>query len=430
MTKPFPHSIEYERALIGYAMSSADAHDHLAAYLEPSDFYRAHHSALFRLIGRMVADGKPVDPTTVTFEAGTDERYGSVAYVLDCHDQAVNQSAVKHYAETVRTLSRQRQAIAAIQPALDALFEPGDAHEKIARLTADLLTMSDETSPKAAGWQFIGGLMREAVERAEERYQNKGTPGQPTGFPQLDALIGGWEPGKMYVLAARPGMGKTALAMNMATNAAADGDIVGAISLEMSSDQIADRLLAGASGLPMNSIRTGELDGELFSLLYDAAESAKDLRLAIDSSGHCSASQLVTRVRTLQRHGRVALLVIDYLQLMDSDGHNRQEQVATISRACKMVSLAHKIPVLVLSQLSRDVEKRTDKRPVLSDLRDSGAIEQDADVVMMLYREQQNGSLEIVKNRHGSTGKVALTFDGPRMRFNDPTVVTHRMAVD
>ena len=433
---PFPQAIEAERALLGGLIEDPDKFDAIGR-LEPSQFYRRDHSNLYALLRSMRDRGEDIDSITVPERigrAGHGERFGGLAYVVQHGDHVPSTANLETYARIVREFDQRRRAMA-LRSRFDELADPGvDLAQHIAELTAGLEAVTASGGGRSH-WKALGDSAESALSEVYERGDGAAL-GLPTSLHALDEYIGGLIGGKLYVLAARPAMGKTALAVNITTSGAKTGAGVGIFSLEMMATELAERVIVAESGVSGSLVRTGSLSEEMYAALGDATDATKALKVYVDDRSGLAWPDVVAGALQLQRDmaregDELGLIVIDYLTLLDvqvSRGDTRSSAVGKISTGAKNLAKALGAPVLLLSQLSRRVDERADKRPMLSDLRDSGSIEQDADVVMFIYRDEvykpdtaDKGIAEIIvaKNRGGQTGTAKVRFEGHRMRFSD-----------
>ena len=432
-----PNSIEAEQAVLGGLMLSPDSWDRVADRLVEHDFYRRDHRLIFRAISDLSNKGMPYDAVTLGewFDAqGLAELVGGSSYVIELANTTPSAANIVAYADIVREKSVLRQLI-------DAGTEiAGDAFQPEGRSSQEVLDVAEQKVYKIAeagarGRQgFVGmrSAVKEAFQILHHRYENKGqVTGLSTGFADLDEMTAGLQPSDLIILAARPSMGKTALALNLAETAALRGKkAVAVFSMEMSSSQLAFRLISSLGRINQQHLRTGDLEEEEWPRVTSAITMLSDAKIFIDDTPSLSPGELRARARRLKREHDLGLIVIDYLQLMQVPGNkeNRATEISEISRGLKALAKELNVPVLALSQLNRSLEQRTDKRPMMSDLRESGAIEQDADLIMFIYRDDyynhdsaDKGLAEIIigKQRNGPTGMVKLTFLGQFTKFEN-----------
>lgn len=433
---PPPQNAEAEAMLLASLMAADTYVAEAMNIVSAEDFYREGHRAVFRAVEDLFGTGEPVEPITVierlTKNGELDAAGGRVA-VLDLMETPFIAASYKTYAEMVRDAATQRR-----------LLQVGQQIEKMvaqregetSAMLQDAETLVYDLSQKGVRGDFTRAheLVIRGIERltaAEE--SGTGVTGISTGFTDLDKIIGGLQPGNIIVVAARPSMGKTALALGMAEHAALNQDrSVAIFSLEMSGDELIQRLLSSTAIVDAGRIRAGRLAPEDWSRVGRAADRLSAARLYIDDSEGVSVGEMRTKTRRLKSRDGLDLLIVDYIQLMEGRSSRREEnrvqELSTISRGLKMLARDLEVPIICVSQLNRAPDARTDKRPMLSDLRESGAIEQDADLVLMIYRddyyddasnEKGIAEVNVAKNRHGPTDKVKLTFRGSYAKFDN-----------
>ena len=466
-----PHNVEAEKALLGAIFANRRAYENVSEFLRPEHFAVPEHGRIFEACTVLIERGQIADPVTLKnfFEAEQSlAEIGGPAYLAELALSAVTIINAGEYGRIVYDLYLRRQLIDLGEDVVNGAYA-GDIEETAPQ---QIEKAEQRLYDLAASGEYEGGFedfrtsLISAVELAQVAHQRDGKlSGVLTGLGDLDKKLGGQHASDLLVLAGRPSMGKTALATNIAYNAAraykntagAEGAVVGFFSLEMSAEQLATRILAERVKVSSDRIRKGDLSNDEFTRLVEASQTLHDLPIFIDDSPALSASQLRTRARRLKRVHGLGLIVVDYLQLMSpgpgARRENRVQEVSEITRGLKTLAKELDVPVLALSQLSRAVEQREDKRPQLSDLRESGSIEQDSDVVMFIYRDQYyleraepqhrpDDSMEryaerhaawvqrceeahnkaeviIAKQRHGPVGKVHLFFEGEFTRFGD-----------
>ena len=434
-----PHSIEAEQSLIGGLLLDNSAWDRIADIVNETDFYRDDHRRIFRRIRQLVEQAKPADVVTV-FEAiekhNEIEQAGGLAYLSEIANNTPSAANIRRYAEIVHERAVLRRLVAVGDEIAASALNPAgkDVKQLLDQAEAKVFEIAESGARTSQGFVAIQPLLGQVVDRIQELYEQENPSeitGVPTGFVDLDRLTAGLQPGDMIVIAGRPSMGKTAFALNIAEHVGVDlGLPVAIFSLEMSGPQLAMRFLSSVGRLDAHRIRTGRLNDDEWDKMTVALGKLHNAPIHIDESGALNATDLRARARRLARQfgGKLGLIVIDYLQLMTStrDGENRATEISEISRSIKALAKELQVPVLALSQLSRKVEERNDKRPLMSDLRESGAIEQDADIILMMYREeyykpdtQEKGVAEVIigKHRNGPTGMVKLTFLGEYTKF-------------
>lgn len=436
-------SNEFEQSVIGGLLLDPRAWDSIGDTITESDFYVEAHRLIYRRIGLMLAQGFPVDVVTVAEEldvSGDGERTGGLAYLGEMSANTPSAANIKRYAEKVIDYRKLRdlQATAAeiSDLARTSSTEAADSRiEKAQSLVLALTQQQTQTDPLP-----IGSVLLSVIESIEKRRDSRGElSGLKTGFADLDRITNGFQAGDLIIVAGRPSMGKTAFALNIAENVALNDGTALVFSLEMGKEALTERALASVGGLSIGAIRSGRLSDDDDSRLFFALGKLNNAKLIIDEQGAPTIGQMRSRARRVKRQHGLDLIVVDYIQLMAGEGGNRNEQVGSITRSLKLLARELAVPVIALSQLSRDVEKRPDKRPMMSDLRDSGSIEQDADLVLMAYRDEYynpNGpfkglaELLIRKHRMGELGDVRLTFQGEFSRFRDADPDAWRRAQD
>jgi replicative DNA helicase len=433
-----PHSQEAESSVLGGLLLDNNSWDKVADLLVEADFYRYEHRLVFASITSLVNTNRPADVITV-FEQmqsqGKAEEIGGLAYLNSLAQYVPSSSNIRRYAEIVRERSILRKLISVSDDiATSALNTNGRPVTNILdEAEQKIFSIGEEGSRMRQGFQSMDKLVVQLLDRVEEMSQNPNDiTGVPTGFFDLDRMTSGMQAGDLIVLAARPSMGKTALAINIAEHVALKEDLpVAVFSMEMGASQLAIRIVGSIGRIDQGRLRTGKLIDDEWPRLSDAIERLKTVSLSIDETPGLTTSELRASARRLARScGKLGLVVVDYLQLMSGsgggDGENRATELGEISRGLKMLAKELQCPVIALSQLNRGVEQRTDKRPMMSDLRESGAIEQDADVIMFIYRDdyynkesKEPGVAEIIiaKQRNGPTGTVKLTFLKPITKF-------------
>jgi replicative DNA helicase len=427
-----PHSIEAEQSLIGGLLLDNTAWDRIADMVTEGDFYRDDHRRIFGHIRKLVETGRPADVVTIyeSIEKSNEvDQTGGLAYLGEIANATPSAANIRRYAEIVSERARERGfgAVADdIQHLAGASAEPLQA--RIDRATDKLLALAEHGTTKSEPRQ-VGQIMSRVVDMIEARMNRGGEiSGLPTGFTDVDRILDGLKGGDLVILAGRPSMGKTAFALNLAENVALNGKPVLVFSLEMGDTQLVTRSLSSVGGIDGRALASGRMDEEAWDKVTAAMGRLHEAPLFIDETPNLSVGQMRVRARRQKRKGGLSLVVIDYLQLMRGEGNNRNEQLGDITRSLKLMARDLDVPVICLSQLSRECEKRADKRPMLSDLRESGSIEQDADVVLMMYRDDYYdpqshycGVAEclIRKNRMGACGDMKLAFQPEFSRFRD-----------
>ena len=473
-----PNNIEAEQALLGAILVNNDAFYRVSDFLKSLHFYEPLHRKIFEVSAELIRMGKMANPVTIKTFLPADEKVGDMTvahYLARLAAEAVNVINAGDYGRAIYDLATRRALITVGEDMVNIAYDaPVDMapQEQIEDAERRLFELA-ETGRYDGGFESFTDAVKTAVDLANAAFMRDGhLSGVATGLRDLDRRMGGLQPSDLIVLAGRPGMGKTSLATNIAFNVAnayepeqqADGSfkaknggVIGFFSLEMSSEQLATRILSEQAEVSSEHIRRGELNAEEFHRVVETSARLERIPLFIDDSPGLTIAALRTRARRLKRQHGLQLIVVDYLQLLSPSGGSRQEnrvqEISEITRGLKTLAKELNVPVLALSQLSRAVEQREDKRPQLSDLRESGSIEQDADVVMFVYREeyyhkqrppqqrddeppekfhdrmdkwQQRGEeiyglaeVIVAKQRHGPTGTVKLKFDGPTTRFSN-----------
>lgn len=422
-------SIESEQSVIGAMLSSPAAWDRIADKISESDFYAPEHQLIFRHISRLAEQGKPVDVITVAESlqsTGKLDKIGGLQHLGELAASVPSASNIVIYAELVRKKRKERDFLAAIDDIQSIANEAGTIEEKIAKCIDSFTALADGGSNDAVR---LSETLSKAIEGLEDRFASGGEiKGLKTGFNDFDKKLNGLQGGDLVIIAGRPAMGKTCFATNIAENVAVNNQTVLFFSLEMSDEQLTLRTLASQGSINLTKLRLGKIDDEDWTRLNHGVGKIHDAPFFIDQSPMITASQMHAKARRIKRQHGLSLIVIDYLQLMSEGGDNRNNELSTITRKLKLMAKDLNIPVICLSQLSRKVEERANKRPMLSDLRDSGAIEQDADIVVLMYRDDyynkdsMNKGLaeaEVAKQRMGETGTVFLSFQGEYSRFKD-----------
>lgn len=422
-----PHSTEAEHSVLGSLLLDASACDQISA-LRPEHFYTESHRLIFAEITTMLAAGKPADVVTVaeSLEArGLSERTGGLAYLGEIAQNTPSAANAGRYAQIVIDRATERQLLSAADSINATVRGAGTTVEKLMTAQAAVMAISEAAAPKQP--RLICDALISTVETLEARAAGK-VEAQPTGFADLDAqLSGGLRSGNLVIVAGRPGMGKTSLATNIGLHAAQAGKVVALLSMEMSEQEITDRLIAQIGRVSLADVIAGRLEGESGDRMLTAVSQLRDIPLVLDDQGGLTLFDAVSKARSIRRRHGLDLLVIDYLQLMSGSGDNRNSELEQVTRGLKALAKELVIPIVLLSQLSRKCDEQR-RRPVMSDLRDSGAIEQDADVIMFIYRDEvynpdsfDKGTAEILvsKNRQGAPGVVRLMYRGAFTRFDD-----------
>lgn len=420
-----PHSNEAEQAVLGSILLEPTCLDDVASKIKAKDFYSQNHKRLFQVMQELVERGEPIDLVTLIAELKDRkllEEVGGVTYLNELAAATPTAANVEHYARIVQEKSILRHLVQTATQIAAAGYAGQD--------TQDVLTRAEEMLSGVTNQAFIDdeddsidAVLMHCNEKLEERIENPDKiQGLPSGFPCLDKKLLGFKPGQLIILAARPAMGKSAFSLNIAANVAVrGGGSVAVFNLEMSKLQIGNRLVCSEGNLDSQAYYSGRFTPEEYEKYSGAMASLSGKKLFINTKPSITVAEIKAKCRKIKRENGLDLVVVDYLQLISGDGtaYNRNEEVSRICRSLKIMALELDVPVIALSQLSRRVEERQDKRPMLSDLRDSGSIEQDADVVMFLYRddyydedsEKKNiAELIISKHREGETGKIEYLF--------------------
>ncbi|MER8728035.1 replicative DNA helicase [Mesorhizobium sp. M1027] len=465
-----PNNIEAEQALLGAILVNNDAFYRVSDFLKPGHFYEPLHRKIFEVAAELIRMGKIATPITLKTFLPADEKVGDMTvaqYVVRLAVEAVTVVNATDYGRAIYDLATRRALITVGEDMVNIAYDapvdmsPSDQIEDAERRLFELA----ETGRYDGGFESFTDAVKTAVDMANAAYMRDGhLSGIATGLRDLDRRMGGLQSSDLIIIAGRPGMGKTSLATNIAFNIAeayvpaqqadgsfkaANGGVVGFFSLEMSSEQLATRIISEQTEIPSSKIRRGEISEMDFEKLVACSQTMQKIPLFIDQTGGISIAQLSARARRLKRQRGLDVIVIDYIQLMQGSSakssQNRVQEITEITTGLKALAKELAVPIIALSQLSRQVESRDDKRPQLSDLRESGSIEQDADVVLFVYREEyylknrepkpgtdeyikwehemneMRGKAEVIvaKQRHGPTGSVSLAFQGEFTRFSD-----------
>ena len=463
-----PHNIEAEQALLGAILVNNDAFDRVSDFLRPEHFSEEVHRRIFDVAGQLIRAGKLASPITLKTFLGEHDLGGVTVpqYLARLAAEATTVINAEDYGRTVHDLAIRRDLILIGEDIVNAAYDAPVAatpREQIEEAERKLYAVA-ETGRYEGGFQRFSDALTIAVDMAAKAFERDGRlSGVATGLTDLDRYMGGLQPSDLVIVAGRPGMGKTALATNIAFNIAkayefrmrpdgspetTNGGIVGFFSLEMSAEQLATRIIAEQAAVPSYKIRRGDINEGEFHRIADAARLMQSIPFYIDQTGGLSIAQLTARARRLKRQRGLDVLVIDYLQLLGASktrSDSRVQEITEITTGLKALAKEMNVPVIALSQLSRQVESRDDKRPQLSDLRESGSIEQDADVVMFVFREEYylknkqpregteeflnwqtdmervHGRAEVIigKQRHGPTGTIELAFEAEVTRFSN-----------
>jgi replicative DNA helicase len=436
-----PHSIEAEQSVIGGLMLDNTAFERVADLIGENDFYRYDHRLIWSQVAKLIEKSHPADVLTV-FEAlkssGKVEDSGGLQYLNQLAQEVPSAANIRRYAEIVRDKSVLRRLISTSDEIASQALNPlgKDTRQLLDEAESKIFQIGEEGARGKVGFQSLQDILSQVVAQVESLVENQGSDGvtgTPTGFVDLDQMTSGLQPGDLIIVAGRPSMGKTAFSLNIAENVAINQGLpVAVFSMEMGASQLVMRMLCSVGRIDQQKVRTGRLGDDDWMRLMSTMQKMQDAQLFIDETPGLNPLELRARARRLARqYGQMGLIVIDYLQLMSgssSNGENRATEISEISRSLKALAKELKCPVIALSQLNRSLETRPDKRPIMSDLRESGAIEQDADVILFIYRDEvydadskDKGYAEIIigKQRNGPIGKVKLTFLGQNTRFDN-----------
>lgn len=436
-----PHSIEAEQSVLGAVLLNNEAWETVAELVGEDDFYRHDHQLIFRALKDQVADEQPLDVVTMAErlqKRAELDSIGGISYLHALASGTPSASNVKAYAGIVHERSVLRQMIAIGNDIADAAYNPGDqkSDQLLDRAESQVLGIADKMQQTSDGFQGIRSILANTVERIDEIFRSDSAiTGVATGFDDFDAMTSGLQASDLVIVAGRPSMGKTTFSMNIAEHVAISGDKPVAIfSMEMPAEQLAMRMIASLGRVELQKIRTGTMtDADWPRITSAVTLLEKNSSIFIDDSAGLSPTEVRAKARRLKREHGLGLIVIDYLQLMQikgGNGENRTAEISEISRSLKSLAKELEVPVVALSQLNRSLEQRTDKRPVMSDLRESGAIEQDADLIVFIYRDEvynpespDKGTAEILirKQRNGPIGSCRVSFLGQYTRFENYT---------
>jgi replicative DNA helicase len=432
-----PNSVEAEQSLLGGLMQDNEAWDKIADIVVAHDFYRKDHRLIFSAISALAEDGHPCDVVTVSEHLGNRselEDAGGLEYLATLTNETPGAANARAYAKILRERSTLRSLINAGNEITGSAFATDGraASELVDEAERLVFEIAEMGSRGRAGFQSLKQILPTAVDRIDLLHQSDGDiTGIPSGFSEFDKLTAGLQPGDLVVIAGRPSMGKTTFAVNIAENAAIGARVPTAIfSMEMPSEQLAFRMISSLGRVDQTHLRTGRFPDEDWSRINTAVQLMSDAPIYIDDTPGLSPTEIRARARRLKREADLGLIVIDYLQLMQVHGttENRATEISEISRSLKALAKELRVPIIALSQLNRSVEQRQDKRPVMSDLRESGAIEQDADLIIFIYREEvykpdtpRKGiaDISIAKQRNGPIGDFPLTFVGRFTKFEN-----------
>ncbi|MBX7230359.1 MAG: replicative DNA helicase [Burkholderiaceae bacterium] len=435
-----PHSIEAEQSVLGGLLLENGAWDKIGDLIHEDDFYRYDHRIIYHHIQRLIGKSHPADVITV-FESlqlgGKAQEVGGLPYLNALASSVPSAANVRRYAEIVRDRAVLRKLVTVADEISGNAYNPQgkDTKQLLDEAESKIFSIAEEGARGGSGFQNLPVVLSEVVTRIDELYHradHSDVTGVPTGFTDMDNMTSGLQPGDLIVVAGRPSMGKTAFSLNIGEHVAIEQGLpVAVFSMEMGANQLALRLLSSVGKLDQQRLRTGRLQNEDWPKLTAAIQRMQDAQLFIDETPALNSLELRARARRLARQcGKLGLIVIDYIQLMaaNSVGENRATEISEISRGLKALAKELHCPVIALSQLNRSLEQRPNKRPIMSDLRESGAIEQDADVILFIYRDevynpdtQDKGTAEIIigKQRNGPIGTVRMTFLKEQTKFTN-----------
>ena len=435
-----PHSVEAEQSVLGGLLLENHAWERIADLITEQDFYRHDHRLIYRHITRLLDASKPADVVTVSESLESSKELttvGGLAYLGALAQNTPSAANIRRYAEIVRDRAILRGLVEVGTSIADSAYSPmgRSASELLDQAEGKIFEIAEAGSRGKQGFMELQPLLTQVVERIDMLFQRDNPSditGIPTGFTDLDQKTSGLQPGDLVIVAGRPSMGKTAFSLNIAEHVALESGLpVAVFSMEMAGTQLVMRLMGSVGKLDQHKVRTGRLQDDDWQRLTYAVGKLNDAPLYIDESAALTALELRARARRLHRQcGKLGLIVIDYIQLMSAtrQGENRATEISEISRSLKALAKELDVPVIALSQLNRSLEQRPNKRPVMSDLRESGAIEQDADLILFIYRDEvynpetpEKGISEIIigKQRNGPIGTVRLAFLGEYTRFEN-----------
>ena len=432
-----PHSVEAEQAVLGGLMLDANAWDAVADIVSAADFYRQDHRLIFEAVTEVIERRGPCDAVTVSEHLerkGLSDETGGLAYLGTLARDTPSAANVRSYAEIVRERAILRQLVEAGGAIASSALESSGrtATELVDEAERRVFEIAERGTRSRAGFQSVKQVLPATVDRLDALHQNPGQlTGVTTGFTDLDRMTTGLQPGDLVIIAGRPSMGKSTLAVNIAENAAVGHGLPSAVfSMEMSAEQLTLRMISSLGRVNQGHLRTGQCSDEDWSRINGAIAQLSEAPLYVDETPALSPTEVRARARRLKREKGLGLIVVDYLQLMQVAGskENRATEISEISRSLKALAKELQLPVIALSQLNRSVEQRTEKRPVMSDLRESGAIEQDADLILFIYRDEvyneasaDKGIAEIIigKQRNGPIGTIRLAFNGSLTKFEN-----------
>lgn len=432
-----PHSIEAEQSVIGGILLEGDkALDRIEGVLTEDDFYRLEHRLIFAAARTLANAGRPIDVITVAEAlevSGNLQRIGGLPYLGSIAQNTPSAANIKRYAEIVKERALQRRLLALATEIQSSCYAPGaDVAQIISKADAAMVQLIDTGTDEPT---LLYDAMADAIQDIDDRATGHRPSGLLTGIAGFDAITDGLEPGQLVIVAARPSVGKTAFALNVADHVTQQGKTVAFFSLEMTRRELTQRLIALRAGVAVSAMRAGKIEGYEWNRISACQAKADGQRLFLIDRSAIGVAYIRAAARNIRRKHGLGLIVVDYLGLMKGEGQNRTQEIGSLSRGLKALAKELQVPIIALAQLNRETEKRQDKRPLLSDLRDSGEVEQDADIVAMLHCEALSNPLPvwvglaelfIRKNRNGPLGDVLLALDGPTMQFTSTSKASPR----
>jgi replicative DNA helicase len=434
-----PHSIEAEQAVLGGLLLDTQAWDQVGDSVTAEDFYRPDHRLIFDSISELVAESKAIDVVTVSERLerlGKLADVGGLAYLSTLVRDTPTAANSRAYAQIVRERSLMRSLISAGNAIVSSVYsdEGLSARELVNQAEARVFEIAERGAGRTEGPRSVRSMLPALIDQIDEWHSNPDSlRGTPSGFTDFDRMTGVLRGGDLVIVAGRPGMGKTTLAINIGENVALDQKVRGTVlifSMEMPTEQLMTRMLSSVGCVPLHDIRSGRISDQDWARISSATSQLQEARLYIDDQPALTPTDLRARARRVKREHGLHLVIVDYLQLMQVSGtkENRATEISEISRGLKALAKELDVPVIALSQLNRSVEQREGKKPVMSDLRESGAIEQDADMILFIYREEYydknsprkgEADVDLAKHRNGETGHFVLTFQGKYTRFTN-----------
>jgi replicative DNA helicase len=434
-----PHSVEAEQAVLGGLLLDTAAWDQIGDSVSAEDFYRPDHKLIFEAIAELVSESKAVDAVTVSEQLARRGKLadaGGLAYLGTLARDTPTAANARAYAQIVRERALLRALISAASAIASSVFSDDgqSARELLNQAEQRVFEIAERGARRSEGAQAVRSMLPQLIDKIDEWHSNPDKMrGIATGFADFDSKTGGLRGGDLVIVAGRPSMGKTTLAINMAENVALDPKVKGSVlifSMEMPSEQLMTRMLSSVGGVPLHDIRSGRISDQDWVRITSATSQLAEARLFIDETPGLNPTEMRARARRVKREHGLDMVVVDYLQLMQVAGtkENRATEISEISRGLKALAKELSVPVIALSQLNRSVEQRESKKPVMSDLRESGAIEQDADMILFIYREEVydkntprkgEADIDLAKHRNGEPGYFTLTFQGQYTRFQN-----------